>query len=211
MLDDDDAALEHYLAARELSPRDPKPALMAAQILIERDHAEEAETAIRDVLAFDPDEPLAHVSLSTLRLRQQQYTEALAAVREAREIDSAEVSFRVLEATILRQSGNPQAGLELLVPLGDDDRMRPMIAREIAACYLALDQPRDAARTWAFVYQSRPGHPEAWLAAVRAGEAMLDAGEVDTARVWLHEARRTAEGREEVEDFARRLRDMSKE
>jgi tetratricopeptide (TPR) repeat protein len=206
MLDNDDEALEHYQRARALSPRDPKPALMAAQILVQRDRFDEAEDALQRVLERDPDEPLAHVSLANLRLKQRRYDEALAAVREAREIDPAETSFRLLEATILRQSGRPRAALELLVPLDAEQRARHTVAREIAACYIDLGQPREAARVWGFAYQSNPGHEDAWLAALRAGEAMLDAGEIDTARMWLREARRTAEGRREVEDFAARVR-----
>lgn len=209
MLEDDEAALAHYLRARELAPRDPKPALMAAQILIKRDRFDAAEDALHAVLDRDPDEPLAHMSLANLRRKQNRYDAALEAVREARDIDPAEHSFRVLEARILRERGEPRAALQLLVPLDGEQRMRHSIAGEIAASYAALDQPRDVARTWAFVYQSRPGDDRAWLAAVRAGEAMRAAGELDTARMWLREARLTAEGRAEVEALAERLREQA--
>lgn len=198
-----DEALAHYENARRLDPSDSKPHFFAAQIFIERGDHEQAIDALERVLAVDPDEPLVHASLANIAAQQQRFEDALLHIAEARDIRPGEISFRVIEASIHRRRGEPELALEQLAALSPAQRGRWFVSEELAATYEALHDPAGVADVWTTFYRQHTRDPRAYLAAVRAGSAMLRLGQREEARLWLEEARLLAPDAEETIAFAR--------
>lgn len=204
-----DDALRHYQQARDLSPEDPKPHFFTAQIHIQRGEHDQAIVALERVLALDPDEPLAHASLANVALQQERYDDALKHISEAREIRPDDFSFRVIEASIHRRMGQPRHALELLIVLSPRERSAWFVAEELAAGHVALGDHLQVAEVWGHVHRSNPRHPRAYLAAVRAGEAMLKAGNRQEARLWLDQAQMDAPEAPETQNLARVFRSLT--
>jgi Tfp pilus assembly protein PilF len=133
-----DEALEHYLAAMALDPANPQYPLFAAQVLIERRDFDAASTLLQRVLALDADEPLALASAATIAFERGDAAGALALMDEARRISPEHLGLRLAHARLLRRSGSPKLGLELLAGLAPEDRRNPGVAAEIAACTQSL-------------------------------------------------------------------------
>jgi Tfp pilus assembly protein PilF len=200
-----DRALEHFRAAGRLDPMAPKPPLYEAQILIQLDRRAEAREALDRVLALDPDEAYAYASLALVALRDGDRAEALRNIAEARAIAPDNLGIRVQEARIRRQCDQPRRALELLLALDAGVQTEEAVTAEIAACYLALDRPHDAALAWERRYRRNPRSPHAWRAAVGAAEACLAAGRRDDAEWWCRQARTAAPDEADVKALQRRL------
>lgn len=186
------AALEHFQNAARLDETDPKYPLYAAQVLIQFKRFDEAEAAIQQVLQHDPDEPLAHASLAMIALDRKEFDAALTHMMKAREIQPGDLGIRVQHAKVLRISGQPQRALELLVGLAEADRTKEFVAYELAASYTALNRHPDAAGVWVQVQHADVAAPQAWLAAVRAGECWVRAGNLEEAAACLRQAQLAA-------------------
>lgn len=201
-----DEALQHYNVARHLNPTDPKAHFFAAQIHIERSEYSEAKDALQRVLNIDPDEPLAHASLANIAVQQERFDDALTHIAEARDIRPGDVSFRVIEASIYRKLDEPHEALELLLSLNARQRSEWFVAEEIAASYNRLNDPRRVAEVWIDVFERNPRDARAWLAAVHAGNALLDVGQREQARLWLREAELVAPDAPETQALAAAFR-----
>jgi tetratricopeptide (TPR) repeat protein len=178
-------ALRHYESAKALAPGDPKHHLYAGLALIQLERLDEADAALAEATALDPDLAVAHASRATVAARQRRDADALVHVREARAIDAADPSYRLQEAMVLRRLGDPRAGLELLVGLPEPQLAQEAFAAEIAACALELDRPAAAAAAWERCLAADPGAPRAWRAALAAAEAHADADDLARARELL--------------------------
>jgi len=200
-----DDALAHFREAGNLDPANPQHPLYCAQVLIQQKQLDAAAADLARVLALDADEPLAHASLAVIARERGRLDEALAHIREAREIAAGDLRFRVQEARILREAGAPRQTLALLMPLSADDRADPGVCFEIAAARIDLGEPAKAGDAWAHRYQWREKEPTAHLAAVRAGEAYLAAGRRDDARFWLEQARLSGGESDEFRTLRNRL------
>ena len=200
-----EAALELFRDAERLDPWNPQHPLYAAQILIRQQRHREAAEALERTLTLDPNEPVAHASLAMMALEQRRFDEALAKIAEARELCPRDLRFRIQEAKIHRVRGDPRRALELLVGLSADERAREAVAYEIAAAYTARQEHVKAALAWEHCHRTRPTDPDAYLAAVRAGEALLRAGRREEARQWLAQARLAAPNAPEVRALAQAL------
>jgi tetratricopeptide (TPR) repeat protein len=198
-------ALDHFRAAGRLDPSAPKHPLYEAQILIQLDRRDEAREALERVLSLDPDEAYAHASLAVVALRDDDQPDALRHIGEARAIAPGNLGIRVQEARIRRHFDQPRRALELLLALNPRLRTEEAVTSEIAACYLALDRPRDAALAWEQRYRADPHSGSAWRAAVRAGEAHLAAGRREDAQWWWQQARLAAPEADEVRALGRKL------
>jgi tetratricopeptide (TPR) repeat protein len=184
-----DAALGCFTRAADLDPLRPQYPLFAAQVLIQLERYDEAEQRLEAVLELDPDEPLAHASLAVVAMERRAYVDALGHIAEARTIAPDDLRFRVQEARIHRRRGEPQLALQMLAGLPDQLRTEEAATAELAASYEALGDHVQAAEAWAARYRQRPTDPRAYIAAVRAGEAMLAAGRWAEAEIWLDQAR----------------------
>lgn len=201
-----DAALQHFQAAEKLDQRNPQYPLYAAQILIQNRRFDDAIAALDRTLALDPDEPLAHATLAMVALEQERFEQALSHMAQARSLAPDDLGLRAQEAKIHRRRGDPHRALQLLIGLGEADRAREMVAFEIASSFSQLGRPMDAARAWQHVFQSNQVSRRAWLAAVRTGEYLLQAGEREQAALWLQQAQFAAPHAPEVKALEQALR-----
>ncbi len=195
-------ALGHFERAGRLDPTNPKHALYEAQVLLLDRRLPEARRALERVLVLDPDEAFAHASLATVALEEDDQAGAIAHIEEARRIDPHALALRVQEAKIRRRCNQPRRALELLVTLVDEPRAQEGVAHEIAECYLLLGEPLKAAEAWQHRYRRRPND---WRSAVRAGEALLKAGEREQAWWCYQQGQRAAPEAAEVKSLERAL------
>jgi tetratricopeptide (TPR) repeat protein len=185
-------ALAHFQAAGRLDVKSAQYPLFEAQILIQDRQFDLARAAVDRALRIKADEPVAHASLAMIALELGEFDDALKHIGDARRLDPADVGLRAQEARIYRRSGDPRRCLELLIGLSDEQRGMELVAFEIATAYADLGEHDMSARTWQHCYHTNPNQPKAWLAAVRAGEGFLRAGERELAASWLSQAKRSA-------------------
>lgn len=202
---EDQAALSHFQDAAELEPDNPQYPLFAAQLLIKRKDLDAARLALRRVLTLDPDEAVAHASLAMIALELNEFDEAFEHIAEARRIQPDDLGFRAQQARIHRRTGNPHRALELLVGLSDQERAQEVAAYEIAASYEVLGEHVLSAQAWRHCFRINPTGAKAWLAAVRAGEALLKAGQREQASAWLQQAQLAAPDAPEVKALEQAL------
>ena len=183
-----DDALDHFRASGRLAPGTAKAPLYEAQILIQLGRRDEARQALHRVLQLDPNEAYAHASLAALAMQAADREAAVDHITEARRADPGNLAFRLQEARIRRESGDPGTALELLVALDERTRVEEAVTAEIAACYTSLDLPAKAAAAWENRYRVHARHPTAWRAAMHAARSRIEAGERDRALFLYHRA-----------------------
>jgi tetratricopeptide (TPR) repeat protein len=205
MADRDDDAFHHYQRAAALSPNDPRALFLLAQVHIQRGEHAAAERLLQRAVGLDRDDSAARASLAGALAELGRYDEALAQIAEARSLQPGEPLFRVIEASIHRRWGDHRRGLDLLLPLSERERAQMMVAAEIAALHTAADDHMKAAEAWSLAYRRNPLHPQAYLAATRAGESLLLAGEREQAGMWLQQARSAAPNAPEVKALERAI------
>jgi protein O-GlcNAc transferase len=110
-----------------------------AQSYNQAEHYEMAEAAQRKCLAFCPDQPLYHLSLSDLMVRQRKFSDARAACEQAIELnpDHGSVYYNRLGNTLLRSGFQEQAVVIFLkaIALEPDN---PFYCLHLAECYKVL-------------------------------------------------------------------------
>jgi tetratricopeptide (TPR) repeat protein len=202
-------ALEHFRKAAALDPRSAQYPLFEAQILIQEKRYDEARQSLQRALSIDPDEPIAYASLAMIALDLNQFGEALQHMAQARQRNPSDIGLRAQEARVHRVSGDPKRAIELLAGLNDQQRAGELVTFEIASSYSQLGDHLAAARAWQQCYQAYPTASRAWLAAVRTGQSLVDAGELDQAAMWLEQARLGAPDSPEVHALAQRISESS--
>lgn len=104
------------------------------------------------------------------------------------------MSFRVVEARLLRLAQRPREGLEILLAAGEAQWSDPGVVEEVALGWMALGEPTRAAEAWE---ASHRRHPENVAALDRAAEAWRQAGDPVRASV-LEEERRLLGAKDEL-------------
>ena len=193
------AALEHFRAAGRLDPGAAKAPLYEAQILMQLGQRDAARRALQRVLELNPQEAYAHASLAALAMQTADHEEAVGHIAEARRLDPENLTLRLQEARIRRETGDPRRALELLLALDERSRAEAAVAAEIAESYLRLGDPAKAAAAWEHRYRVHTRDPTAWRAAVRAAHARIEAGDRDRALFLYDQARLYAPDEPEVQ------------
>ncbi len=191
-------ALEHFRAAGRLDAGAAKAPLYEAQILLQLGRRDEARQALRRVLELDPEEAYAHASLAALAMKTADHEDAVGHITEARRLDPDNLTLRLQEARIRRETGDARRALELLLALDERSRAEEAVAAEIAESYLRLGEPAKAAEAWEHRYRVHTRDPTAWRAAVRAAQARIEAGDRDRALFLYDQARLHAPNEPEV-------------
>ncbi len=194
-------AIELYARAGELAPDDPRPALYEAQLLMADDRPSEARECIERVLGIDAEQPHALATLAVIEMEQGNWDEARSTIARSRTALPDDLGIRTIESRIHRLGGDPERGLELLLALPESSRATEAVTEEIAACWIALDRPEEAAVAWERCDGMRG--PRSGVIAVNAAEAWLDAGRSEEALVWIERAELAGIG----PDRTRSLRD----
>ena len=86
--------------SEELSPQDPEPCVALARIYLDLESDRRAEASIQTALALDRDNPAAHLALSALKRKQEDFTAAYEVLQELYErgIEDAQMHRAVAEA-----------------------------------------------------------------------------------------------------------------
>ncbi len=197
-------ALGHFEAAAELAPLSAKHPLYAAQMDLLLGRVDAARDALEHALRLDPDDPFAHASMALVALAGGDCPAAFESIAEARRIDPADMALRVQEARVRRLCDQPEAGVRLLGGLDARTRAEAGVTEELAACALGLGDFEGAAAAWEHRYRE---HPEQWRAALRAAEALLDAGQRERAWALYREAAAAAPSAPEVLALQRAFKD----
>lgn len=182
-----DRALKHFQQAGALDPTNLKHPLYEAQVLLQQDQVAQARAAIERVLALDADQPYGLATLASIQMAEGETEGAVASISEARELvtdDVDRLSLRIVEARLLRQAGQPERALDLLLPLDSATRRTLQVTSEIAASHLAMGEPLKALEVW----QTRYQRTSDWRAARGAAACCLAAERVDDAWVWYRRA-----------------------
>ena len=117
-----------------------------------------------------------------------------------------DAGFRAQQAKIHRHRNEPRQALELLIGLDEQNRAQEAVAFEIAAAYDALGDPAKAAAAWELCWRANPRGSKAYLAAVRAAEFHLKAGNRSQAVEWGSRAAQGAPGAPQVKALMDEIR-----
>jgi Flp pilus assembly protein TadD len=201
-------AIAHYTRALALDPKLASTLLHRGNAHLRGGDRERAEQDARSLEQLAPREPWTHALLAELALAREDHATAAARARTARELAPNDIAFRVLHARALRLGGDASAAVELLIGLEASERANRSVAGELAAGWTSLGRPADARDVWANVYRLG-APPSRFDAAIRAGNAAIDAGDLVDAERWLtasESMRRDAdEDRARIVDLRTRL------
>ncbi|MCZ6835232.1 MAG: tetratricopeptide repeat protein [Planctomycetota bacterium] len=200
-------ALQHFLKAGELDPSDPQPPVFAAQLLMQTGRYNEAEAELLRAHEIDPDQPMVHASRAVIELQRENYEAARRFISLARQINPLDIGLLAQEARIHHRAGQPRRSLEMLLLLTDEQKTQIAVAEELAAGYLAIDQPLDTAAVWVNRSRHRPEAADRWQDAIKASEAFLMAGDREEAWLWLQDAKRMAPDDEGVTSLEAKFAD----
>lgn len=134
---------------------------------------DEARELLEDAVRRFDEDALVLAALGEVRLEQGDET-GLLLFADARRLDPSATALRVREAVWQRRLGRPAEAVTLLAALPDSERVTPAVARELAASWRALGEPRKVAEVFEASARSSPRSIAPWLL---AAEAWLDAGE----------------------------------
>lgn len=176
-----------HIRAASMDPTDPTHPIFAANTLTRLEHPEEATTWFDRAIEIAPDEPWAWAGRAECQRQLQRFDEALAAIRTARSRSVARGTesgfpFRVAEARILRESGQPRRAADLLYAIDSSEHTRGSISELAAAC-TDIGEHRRAAEAWEQFNVQNPGDVASMLA---AAECWIRADELEEAAAWLN-------------------------
>ncbi len=179
-------AIELYRRAGELDPNDPRPMLYEAQLLLADGQLDEARDSIGRVLQLHADQGHALATLAVIEMQEGKWDQAKDTIARARTGLPDDLGIRTIETRIHRLGGDPERGLELLLGLPESERAAEPVTEEIAACWMALDRPEEAAVAWERCHGATG--ERVGIIAVNAAEAWLAAGRPVEAMNWIEQA-----------------------
>ena len=183
-----EVAISHYLAAAELDPRNPKPPLYIAQLMMAEGDSEGARKWIDDVLGIDAAQPHALATLAVIEMESDRWPEAFEAIARAREAQPDGVEIRVVEARLHRRHGDSSRALEVLLSLPESQQANESVAAELAMNWTLIDRPERAAESWAHCFSAQSHTAAAGRIAINVAQAWIAAGSMEEASVWLEQA-----------------------
>lgn len=198
-------AIELYHRAGDLDPQDPKPGLYLAQLLLAEGQLDEARMAIDRVLVLVPEQGHALATLAVIDMEQSLWDEARSHIARAIDSQPDDLGIRTMQTRIYRRSGDPQRGLELLLGLPESARLTEPVAEEMAACWMDLDRPEEAAVVWERCHGG--SGQRAGFIAMKAAEAWIAAGRSIEAAGWIERAELAGVSVERLDSLRNRLGD----
>lgn len=200
-------AEEHFWRAQQLAPTNPKHPLYLGQVQRKLEKKDEARASFFRAATLDPNLALAWGSLAVLALDENNLSVAMNYVRKAREADPSSLTWRIVEAKILRRDNKPEEALLMLSALDERARLTdPALLEEMALCHGMLREPAKASTLYAdaadaAVRENGPNAAEFLLAAAAWSER---AGDRDVAEVYASRAAKM--GNTSAQAFVDRLR-----
>jgi len=177
-----ESALAAFRRAQRSGPRSPLPRALAAKILAETDHREEAITELREAVRLSPDTAAWQYALGVWNEDAGNHSAALPCLQRAVELDGQSGEYQVRLARALARDGDPRNALThfrkavvlLPSPAGD-------LYAEIGKAAIESNQPAEAHEAFQLAIEKAGGKaPFAWLLGkARAANAL---GRRDEAR-----------------------------
>lgn len=198
-------AIELYHRAGDLEPDDPKPGLYLAQLLLAEGQLDEARDAIDRVLGLVPEQGHALATLAVIDMQQSLWEDAKRHITMAVDSQPDDLGIRTMQTRIFRRSGDPERGLELLLGLPDSARITEPVAEEIAACWMDLNRPEQAAEAWERCHGG--SGQRAGFVAMKAAEAWIEAGRSIEAAGWIERAELAGVSSDRLDSLRNRLGD----
>ena len=203
MLKKIEPAATHFEMATSLAPRNPKFPLYLAQMHIKLHEYDKAKVRLLQVINLDGSLHEAFGTLAEIAMIENDLEMAEQHISRARQIAPDIIKWRMVEAAMLRRSGQPEQSLALINALNEEHgRFRQDVVEEAARCWAMLGEPEKAAREFERQLEK---HPDAWKSAVRAAEYYLIADNVEKARTWCTYASGQAPQAEEVQRLEKRI------
>ncbi|TVQ59409.1 MAG: hypothetical protein EA379_11205 [Phycisphaerales bacterium] len=158
----------HYVKAQEADPTNPKHPLYLAQIQRKLGSDEEAKASLLRAVTLDPSLDIGWGVLADMALEENNLSIARMHIERARRIAPGSISWRILEARILRRDNNPEGAARVLRSLDDELILEdPVLLDELAKSYAMLGRPEDAAALYMTASARRTRDADmAYLAAV---------------------------------------------
>lgn len=182
-----DEASKHYTIARQLDPTNPKYPLYLGQVQRRLGQVDQARTSLADAVRLDKNLALGWGSLAAIAMDESKFEAALDYVARARTLQPDNLTWRLLEARILRRDNQAEKASELLYAIPEIERLSSQtIMNELAMCLGLMGKANDAAEMY---LKATKDYPSAAEFAYQAG-------------LWLERAGREAEANEQLRSAA---------
>ncbi len=190
-------AEEHFWQAQSLAPSNPKHPIYLAQVQRNTGKVDEAKKSLIIAGKLDPNVAVVWGTLAGIALDENKLSVAAGHIRRARELEPSSLTWRLLEAKIIRRGNDPEAALTLLNALPERERLsNKALLEEIALCYGMLSKPEAPARLYGAAVEANPNDLDLLM---HAAEWNKRAGQRDVALTYARRAHRL--GHQEAQAF----------
>ena len=176
VLGDQTKAAAYHERAQALDPTNPDYPVHLARAQIASGRLDDAKASLVRAAVLDEGRGMVWGMLAELALRENKLDMASQHIAKARRLEPEVAAWRVLEARILKRRGEPERALLLLSGLGEADRWRPPVVREMAACEGMLHRPAEALALYEQAIRKQPDNPELYYEGAIWAERIGDPG-----------------------------------
>ena len=170
-----DRAAAHFQSAQTMDPTKPEYPLFLAQAQLSMGELDKAASALVIASKLAPDNPIIYGTLAEIFLRKNSSRMALDQIAKARQLDPANMGWKVIEARALKRLGRADESLMVLASLPES------VAKLRVECHGVLKQFDRAART---AQQASKEHPKDAELAYMAAYWSEQAGMIDDAKAF---------------------------
>lgn len=202
---EDEEALEYHERAASIDTTNPQHPIFVGNLLAKLERPAEAATWFTRATEVDPREAWGWAGLAETRRQVDEHDSALEAIRTARRHAPSNVSFRVAEARILRESSRGREAAMLLFAIQPAERATPAVTGELAAACTQIGEHGRAAQAWEALHSAQPERIDA---SVNAAFAWIRAGEPGRAASWLEAAEAAGATPAQLEKLRSQLREQ---
>lgn len=151
----------HYIIAGQLDRTNPKYPLYLGQVERKLGKIDEARKALTDAVRLDPDLALGWGSLAAIAMDDGSLGAAKDYIERARKIDADKLTWRLMEARILRRNNEPEKAAELLFAVPEAERYADIpLLNELGMCLGMVHKPKEAAELYIEAAKRSPMEPE---------------------------------------------------
>jgi tetratricopeptide (TPR) repeat protein len=144
-LGDLEKASQYWARAHTLNPANPKYPLYRAQVQRALGDDDAARASLMLATTLDPEIAVAWGSLGAIALDAGNFSPAMQHIRRARALEPENLTWRTLEARVLRRQGKPREAADRLLAIHNFARAQnPGVLTELALCFALLDDPKSA-------------------------------------------------------------------
>ena len=155
-------AIQAYLRAAALSPKDPEPRLSAGLLLEKQNRFAEAEQHYRQVLTIDPQSSDALTGLANLYLRSNRLADAEPVLRQLVSLRPQDPAAHLELGRVLAAAGNNDQAIPELETASKLAPADPAVERQLAELYSASQMHDQAEAQYRSLVAENPRDAEAY-------------------------------------------------